>query len=214
MPPEQVGQELCHCWPAKNEESPRPTYRRTRSIFLRGLGLTYMAAFASMAVQVDGLIGSHGILPVADYLDRAQRVLGPGPATYWRLPTLLWLNSSDRALHALCWGGLLAGCRAFRRVLARVVRCLALALLPLDRRGGPGLSGLSVGCSASGGGVAGGAHGTLAGFDCVAPTDRTVVVHGLAGAMARVSLDVHVGRGQAGEPRSHVVGLERARFPL
>jgi hypothetical protein len=69
------------------------------------MGVTYMAAFASMAVQVDGLIGSRGILPVADYLEQAQRVLGRGPATYWRLPTLLWLSSSDRTLHALCWGG-------------------------------------------------------------------------------------------------------------
>ena len=98
---------------AKNEASPRPTFRQTRSFFLRGLGVAYMAAFASMAVQVDGLIGSHGILPVADYLDRAQRALGHGPATYWRLPTLLWLGSSDRALHALCWGGFLLGAALF-----------------------------------------------------------------------------------------------------
>ena len=114
--------------------SPQPTLRHTRSIFLRGLGLTYMAAFASMAVQVDGLIGSHGILPVADYLDRAQRVLGPGPATYWRLPTLLWLDSSDRALHALCWGGFLLGAALFAGFLPGMCAVLALALLPLDRR--------------------------------------------------------------------------------
>jgi hypothetical protein len=98
---------------AKDEASPRPTYTQTTSIFLRGLGLTYIAAFASMAAQVDGLIGSRGILPVADYLDTAQRVLGPGPATYCRLPTLLWLNSSDRALHALCWSGCLIGAVLF-----------------------------------------------------------------------------------------------------
>jgi lipase maturation factor 1 len=95
------------------EDRPRPTYCQTRSIFLRGLGITYMAAFTSMAAQVDGLIGSHGILPVVDYLDRAQRALGPGPATYWQLPTLLWLDSSDRALHAVCWGGVLLGASLF-----------------------------------------------------------------------------------------------------
>jgi lipase maturation factor 1 len=98
---------------AKYEQGQRPTYNHTRSIFLRGLGITYMAAFASMAVQVDGLIGSHGILPVADFLDRARRALGTGPATYWRLPTLLWLDSSDRALHALCWSGFLLAAALF-----------------------------------------------------------------------------------------------------
>ena len=41
----------------------RPSYRRTRAIFLRGLGVVYLAAFWSLAVQVDGLIGSRGIAP-------------------------------------------------------------------------------------------------------------------------------------------------------
>jgi lipase maturation factor 1 len=101
----------------KADESPRPTYRRTRSIFLRGLGLSYMAAFASMAAQVDGLIGSHGILPAAEYFERAGRVLGLRPRTYWRLPSLLWLNASDHALHALCWGGLIVGAALFAGIM-------------------------------------------------------------------------------------------------
>jgi hypothetical protein len=79
--------------------------RRMRSIVLRGLGLIYLAAFGSLAVQLDGLIGSRGILPATEYLDRVGRVLGPRPGTYWQLPTLLWIDASDRALHALCWGG-------------------------------------------------------------------------------------------------------------
>ncbi len=91
----------------------RSTYRITRSIFLRGLGLTYMAAFASMAAQVDGLIGSHGILPVAEYFDRVSVQLGPGPRSYWLLPSVLWLNASDDALHTLCWGGLILGFALF-----------------------------------------------------------------------------------------------------
>jgi hypothetical protein len=74
-------------------------------VFLRGMGLVYLSAFGSIVVQVDGLIGSRGILPAADYLERAHRILGP--AAYWQFPTLLWLDTSDRALHALCWSGLL-----------------------------------------------------------------------------------------------------------
>jgi len=70
------------------------------------MGLVYLAAFGSMAAQVDGLIGSRGILPAEEYLTQARRILGPGPSTYWRLPTLCWLTASDWALHALCWGGM------------------------------------------------------------------------------------------------------------
>jgi hypothetical protein len=69
------------------------------------MGLAYLAAFGSIAVQVDGLIGSHGILPAAEYMTVAGQILGLEPATYWRLPTLCWLSASDWALHALCWGG-------------------------------------------------------------------------------------------------------------
>jgi hypothetical protein len=79
--------------------------RRMRSILLRGLGLIYLSAFGSLAVQLDGLIGSRGILPAAEFLQRAAGVLGTGASTYWQLPTLFWINASDRALHAICWGG-------------------------------------------------------------------------------------------------------------
>jgi lipase maturation factor 1 len=78
----------------------------TRSVWLRGLGLVYLAAFGSLAVQLDGLIGSRGILPASEYLATASRSLGHGAGAYWRLPTLFWFNSSDQALHAVCWAGI------------------------------------------------------------------------------------------------------------
>jgi len=83
----------------------RPTYRRTRAIFLRGMGVAYLAAFWSLAVQADGLIGSRGIAPVGEFLDRARQILGP--ERYWQVPTLMWFDSSDQGLHALCWGGVI-----------------------------------------------------------------------------------------------------------
>ncbi len=86
-----------------------PAYRLTRSALLRGLGLVYALAFGSLAVQLDGLIGSRGILPAADFLDRAERVFGRGPATYWRLPTVFWIDATDFALHVVCWGGVALG---------------------------------------------------------------------------------------------------------
>ncbi len=97
-------------WHFPEDPARRPLYRQTRSVFLRGLGVVYAAAFGSMAVQVDGLIGSRGILPAAEYLAMAHRVLKPATAAYWRLPTLLWLDASDRSLHLLCWSGVVLGC--------------------------------------------------------------------------------------------------------
>ncbi len=66
-----------HWW---SDEARQPRYRLTRSVFLRGLALAYLAAFGSLAAQVDGLIGSRGILPAALFLERAGRFLGTGPA--------------------------------------------------------------------------------------------------------------------------------------
>jgi hypothetical protein len=83
-----------------------PQFRLTRSLFLRGLALAYVAAFGSLAAQLDGLIGSRGILPAAEFLERADHILGPGSAAYRQLPTVFWVDASDRALHAVCWGGL------------------------------------------------------------------------------------------------------------
>jgi predicted DCC family thiol-disulfide oxidoreductase YuxK len=96
----------------------RPRYRRMRSFFLRALGMVYLAAFGSFAVQVDGLIGRRGILPAHEFLDEARRLLGT--RAYLELPTLLWLNPSDAALHALCWGGVAVGVLLMAGVVPRL----------------------------------------------------------------------------------------------
>ena len=93
-------------WHRWRDRANQPRYQLTRALFLRGLALVYFAAFGSLAVQLDGLIGSRGILPAAEFLERAGRALGTGPTAYWRLPTVFWLDASDTALHAVCWGGL------------------------------------------------------------------------------------------------------------
>jgi hypothetical protein len=74
-----------------------------RRLFLRCLALVYVIAFVSLAVQVDGLIGSRGILPVAELLEEVRTAAGA--ERYWFLPTLLWLNDGDAFLRFLCWGG-------------------------------------------------------------------------------------------------------------
>ena len=58
-------------------QAARQTYTKTRIAVIRGLGLVYLSAFGSLAVQVDGLIGSRGILPAAELFDQARRAWGP-----------------------------------------------------------------------------------------------------------------------------------------
>src|SRR5438034_9830865 len=84
----------------------RPTYAIAASLLPRLLGLCYLAAFVSLWVQIDGLIGSRGILSVSRFLDWAGAQV-PGPARFHLLPTLCWLNASDGFLHVLCGAGVL-----------------------------------------------------------------------------------------------------------
>ncbi len=76
-------------------------------LFLRLFGAIYVAAFASLGVQVLGLVGPDGILPLGEYLSAARQ--GWGAAAYWRLPTLFWLGSSDTVLLAATMIGVVLG---------------------------------------------------------------------------------------------------------
>jgi len=82
---------------------PNPTYLLSRWLFLRLLGLVYLIAFVSLAVQITGLVGEHGILPARDFLDQARATYGG--AAYRLFPTLCWLGAGDGALRSLAWGG-------------------------------------------------------------------------------------------------------------
>jgi hypothetical protein len=87
--------------PATIEQPAKPaeTYAVCSWVFLRLLGATYLMAFLSFGVQAQGLIGSRGILPVAEFLSTVHGYYG---ATAYRiLPTLLWLGSSDAAIRAV-----------------------------------------------------------------------------------------------------------------
>jgi Lipase maturation factor len=82
-----------------------PSYRCATWIFLRGLGAIYFIAFLSFGIQANGLIGSRGILPMANFLALVKQGYG---ASAWRLlPTLFWLNSSDAMLRAVWISGLI-----------------------------------------------------------------------------------------------------------
>jgi len=82
-------------------------YELVSWVFLRSLGAIYVAAFASLGVQILGLVGHDGVLPLGDYLHAARGALGS--EAYWALPTLFWLDASDSVLLAGTIVGVLLG---------------------------------------------------------------------------------------------------------
>ena len=76
----------------------------SRRLFLRLLALVYLVAFASLATQMTGLVGERGILPAAEFLDRARAAYGSEAYRYF--PTLLWFSPTDAFLTLLCWIGI------------------------------------------------------------------------------------------------------------
>jgi predicted DCC family thiol-disulfide oxidoreductase YuxK len=105
--------------PALQAES----YALVSWVFLRLFGAIYVAAFASLGVQVLGLVGHAGILPAGEYLAAARQAYGG--SAYRALPSVFWFNSSDAAL----LGGTLVG--AALGVLVIVDRWTRPALLGL-----------------------------------------------------------------------------------
>ena len=91
-----------------------PSYILVRWTFVRLLAVVYFIAFASLGVQVLGLIGRDGILPAQTYLDTLYGRLGDG--AYWRAPTLAWFSCTDASLQALCWTGAIVSVFVFLRI--------------------------------------------------------------------------------------------------
>jgi len=103
-----------------------PSYGLSRCLFLRALGLIYLIAFVSLWSQVDGLIGSRGILPIEPWLRAvADR---HGPERFWQIPTLCWLDGSDRFLHLQCAAGVVAALLALAGLLPAVALAAAWGL--------------------------------------------------------------------------------------
>lgn len=77
-------------------------------LLLRLLAGVHLVAFVSLWVQIDGLIGSRGILPARDFFAYLERVLGAGVLErFVNVPSLLWFGADDAALHVLCAAGVL-----------------------------------------------------------------------------------------------------------
>jgi lipase maturation factor 1 len=109
-----------------NRAVEQPSYVVTRWLFLRLLGLIYLSAFGSYAFQIIGLNGMFGVLPTADLLVAARDTYGD--QAYWFFPTVEWLNSSDFALQAICWGGTALSVLVILGVATGPVLCLLCIL--------------------------------------------------------------------------------------
>jgi len=103
-----------------------PRYDLVAFVFLRLLGLIYLAAFVSFAVQAQGLIGSNGILPLKDFADAIAASYGA--ERFYLLPMVFWLNDSDTAIQATCWAGAGLSVLLIGNVLPRLSLFLLYAL--------------------------------------------------------------------------------------
>jgi predicted DCC family thiol-disulfide oxidoreductase YuxK len=103
-----------------------PRYDLVSFLFLRLLGLVYLSAFVSFAVQAQGLIGSHGILPVAELVEGVTGSLGP--ERFFLLPMVFWLNDGDVAIQAVCWAGAGLSLLLILNLLSRLSLFLLYAL--------------------------------------------------------------------------------------
>ena len=99
------------------------SYALVRAVFVRLLGLVYLIAFASFGVQMAGLVGSDGILPAAEFLERVRDIFGAG--SYRLVPTVFWISASDTALTV----GVLAGVALSLSLIVGFLQRTALVLL-------------------------------------------------------------------------------------
>ncbi len=94
--------------PLWHQDGNPASYKIATTLFVRLLGVVYLIAFISLWVQIDGLIGSHGIIPAGEYLSAVEKICAeahPPESAFWRVPTLAWISSSDFFLNALCVAG-------------------------------------------------------------------------------------------------------------
>ncbi|NMO22817.1 lipase maturation factor family protein [Pyxidicoccus fallax] len=114
---------------------------RVRWWYLRGLGLIFCLAFASLLPQLPELLGPQGLSPAAEWLDWGRESLD-GAGRVLQLPTVLWLTGADTgALRGVAIAGFLCGLLLLGNVAPRYALVGAWgAYLSLLTVGGPFLS--------------------------------------------------------------------------
>jgi predicted DCC family thiol-disulfide oxidoreductase YuxK len=103
-----------------------PKYDVVSWLFLRGLGLIFLIAFYSFGMQALGLIGSQGIIPVADLTSGLYQQYGA--LSYWALPMVFWISASDFTIQLTCWGGALLSLLLIFNIIPRISLILLFIL--------------------------------------------------------------------------------------
>lgn len=98
---ESITQEL-------GTDPKKESYLLARWVFMRLLGVIYLTAFASYALQIIGLNGASGIQPTQELLNQASQQLGI--ERYWLFPTITWLDCSDAFLQGITIAGTVLSC--------------------------------------------------------------------------------------------------------
>jgi uncharacterized membrane protein YphA (DoxX/SURF4 family) len=89
--------------------------------YQKAFAAVLLLAFWSLGRQVPSLVGERGLLPAHTMFER----LGEAGVSFWRAPSLFWLDASDAALQAGTWLGMLL---ALLALLGRAPRaCFALS---------------------------------------------------------------------------------------
>ena len=86
-------------------------FEATQWLFLRALALIYAIAFGSLALQVTGLIGEHGLVPVAPFLASVERT--GSLLRFVAVPSLFWFANDDTTLVGLCFAGMVFSAMLF-----------------------------------------------------------------------------------------------------
>jgi hypothetical protein len=78
-----------------------------RFLFLRMLGFVYLAAFVSLALQLEPLLGSEGLTPVTSFLESYGSQFDSTLDAFLQRPSIFWFHASDMFMQALAWIGVL-----------------------------------------------------------------------------------------------------------
>ncbi len=99
----------------KSQKSPE-SFVLCRFVVVRGIAFIFMVAFFSLYIQIDGLFGTHGILPIASMMESVSGVFS-GAGKFFDFPTLFWFSASDSFLKAICAAGLAFSAMAMAGIL-------------------------------------------------------------------------------------------------
>lgn len=85
--------------------NPDATFSVAQWIFIRLLAFSYLIAFWSLYVQIKGLYGSQGIIPMAEIFKGTRK--GHRLQNFFYMPSIFWLSTSDKMLRGTAIVGMI-----------------------------------------------------------------------------------------------------------